>query len=287
MDSLEESREVLGGEVSIKMAVFDRARAESALARAFAECERIEATYSRFISGNTLSDLNSRLGEWLEVDDELYALIAFGERLRVSTEGAFDLTVKSILDSWGYDAEYSMEERSGGALGEIELRDGQVRLGAEIDLGGIGKGYAIDRIDNVLREFANVCIDAGGDILARGVNSDGKPWRAVFEHPTDIKQGIGFVDVDGLALGCSSPSRRKWRDKHHLVEPKAGLPAKGMLAVYTQADAALIADAYSTALFALGFERAIELLPDLPVEAMLIGLDGKAWRSGGFKGELF
>lgn len=292
---LEEAKELLGTRVQIFMAVYDEGRARSAMERAFAECERIENKYSRFIEGNALAKLNARVGEWVRVDEEFYELIAFGARAGKRTVGAFDLSVKTVLEGWGYDADYSLKEHGAGELGEVllgedgELGKGYVKLTAPIELGGLGKGYALDRMMAYLEGFANVCLDGGGDILARGLNAEGRPWRAALEHPLDLSKGIGYVDIPeaGLALGSSSPSRRKWRDRHHLVDPDALAPASQMLSVYTQAPAALLADTYSTALFVMGFEEAQKRLPELPVEALLVGPEQQVFKSEGFLGEVF
>lgn len=285
---LREERQALGSLITIQVDAYDEGRARQAMQRAFAEAERIEQRYSRFIEGNDLARLNAQVGEWVDLGEEFFELIAFGERLRRKTQGAFDLSVKSLLEGWGYDANYSLKEGEAGHLGAVEImaEGRRVKLNAEIDLGGLGKGYALDRMVNQLADFANICVDAGGDLYARG-ETEGKPWRAAFEHPTETAKAIGVVEVDKLALGCSSPARRQWRDRHHLVDPSTKNPAANMLAVYTQAPAGLLADAYSTALFALGFERAQALLPELPVEAMLIGPDMQVFRSPTFRGELF
>lgn len=287
MHRVEGQRELLGTKVSIVLVGFDEARCWFLLERAFAECERIERCYSRFLKNSILSQLNNKVGEWAAVSTELYELISFAERTRERSEGAFDITIKSILDGWGYDSGYSLKEHSPGHTGKVELKDGKVFLHAPIDLGGLGKGYALDRMLNACEGFANVFIDAGGDIIARGKQQDDSPWIVAFEHPTDLTRGIGQVEVDGFAVACSSPSRRQWRNRHHLVDPHRALPAENMLAVYTQAPAGLLADTYSTALFALGFERAQELLPQLPIEAMLVAPDGRVFVSEGFKGVFF
>lgn len=284
---IERVKKHLGTPIVITVVAHDRARAEEAVERAFAECERIEKAYSRFLDSNELSALNAQVGQWAQVSEELFKLIEFGERVKKRTGGAFDLTVKSILEGWGYDATYSLKEGRPGHVGTVELLDGCVKLGAPLELGGLGKGYAIDRMDSFLQDFANVCINAGGDLRVRGVDENAKPWRIVFEHPTDISKGIGYVDTSDLALACSSPSRRSWRNRHHLVDPRQNESAGNMLAVYTQSSSALLADTYSTALFVLGYEDSKKFLPELPVEAMLIGLDGVAYRSAHFEGELF
>lgn len=284
MKKIQASQTHLGTPIQIEVVAYDEAHAERAIERAFAEARRIEAQYSRFIEGNQLAAFNAQVGDWAEPEEELFELIAFGVRVGERTRGAFDLTVKSILEGWGYDADYSLQERKTGQTGQIEVDGNKVRCSAEIDLGGLGKGYAIDRMVNQLADFQNILVNAGGDLFARGQDLNG-PWKVALEHPTNTKLGIGIVEVDGFALGASSPSRRRWRDRHHLVDARLKEPASQMLAVYTQAPAALLADAYSTALFALGFEEARTLLPSLPIEALLVGPQGQGWHTEGFKWE--
>ena len=238
------------------------------------------------MDSNVLAELNGRVGKWTDVDEEFFELIRFACDLKEMTGGAFDLTVKSVLDSWGYDSEYSFSEKDAGACGEIELREGQVKISDEIDLGGIGKGYALDRMVKCLERLDDFFINAGGDIYAKGKDVD-VPWRVLFEDPTDITQAIGFVDVSDMALASSNPNKRKWSDKHHLVDPRSLRPADEMMAVYTQAETCLLADAYSTALFVLGYEGAKKMVEDFPVEAMLVSPRGEIYRTSGFKGELF
>ena len=280
-------KEQLGTPIVLTIIAEDEVAAREAAAEAFSECARIENAYSRFVDGNELAILNAHVGEWAEVSEELLQLIAFAKRAGEKTKGAFDVSVKSILEGWGYDSAYSLKEGRPGRTGTIELTEGRVRIGAPIELGGLGKGYALDRMLSFLNGFPNVHLNAGGDLIVRGVNENAEPWRIVFEHPEDPARGIGTVDTTGLALASSSPSRRKWRNRHHLVDPRTGEPAAGMLAVYTQSSSALLADVYSTALFVLGYEEAQKLLPTLPVEAMLVSPEGRIFRSPNFQGVLF
>lgn len=298
----------LGTPIVLQMICEEEATVRALASLAFEECARIEKTYSRFLDDNMLSALNAHVGEWTEVEEELYRLLEFGARLKEKTQGAFDLSVKALLEEWGYDKNYRFVEEDSGeasALGSIELDSlddsdtFRVRLSAPIELGGLGKGYAIDRMVNILYgecgeagAVRGFCINAGGDLFVQGGDENGEPWKIVFEHPQDINLGIGEVKLYGpLALASSSPSRRHWKNgeklRHHLVDPRTGEPADQMLSVYVQAPAGLLADAYSTALFVLGFDRAQELLPSFPVEAMLISPRGEIWKSAGFKGELY
>lgn len=140
---------------------------------------------------------------------------------------------------------------------------------------------------SIFSDFKDYCLDAGGDIIARGHGPSGEVWKVAFEHPLDTSRAIGEVEVRDFALASSSPSRRRWGKRHHLVDPQRKLPAENMLAVYTQAKAAILADIYSTALFAMGYEKAKDMLPSLPVEALLVAPDGRAFQSEGFLGALY
>ena len=112
MNKYLESRALLGCRVTITLLDSNEEKARDAMSRAFLECERIEASYSRFIEGNELAELNAHLNEWVPVGAELLSLIQEGERLKALSEGAFDLTVHSILEGWGYDAQYTLRERN-------------------------------------------------------------------------------------------------------------------------------------------------------------------------------
>lgn len=294
MKLVEKDCEVLGTKVWIKVVAGknDGGDAERAIEAAFYWARDFEQKYSRFVDGNFLANLNERVGEWVEVDKELYGLLKFAGELKKQTRGAFDLSVKGILENWGYDKNYSFVEKEGsGGLAEIELvEEGgkrMVKISGQIELGGIGKGYAVDKMAERLGAFGGFFINAGGDIFAKGCNENDEGWKVYFEHPGDPEQVIGFVNAENLALACTSPSKRKWGDKHHLVDPKTKQPANKMAAVYTQAGSCLLADSYATALFVMGYKEARKLARSFPAEAMLVDVSGEIFRTQSFQGELF
>jgi FAD:protein FMN transferase len=285
MNKFKESKELLGTLVSL--AICSEENPKEAFESAFAECERIEKAYSRFIESNELAKLNENCGKWVSVSDELLSLLKAGEEFCVKSGGAFDLSVCSVLEGWGYDRELSLKEGSEGQTGKLEFKEAMFRTSAPIDLGGLGKGYAVDKMRVVLKNYCeNFFINAGGDTWCEGKDLNG-PWKLFFENPRDSKQAIGSMEALNIACASSSANRRSWRDKHHLVEPQTMEPANKMLAVYTQASTAIEADAYSTALFVAGFDKAREMISTLPIEAMLISPQGNIWKAEGFKGELF
>ena len=300
-DVVDKQQHVLGSKIRITVAVSEdenRTAVENTVDEAFAECERLDNQYSRFKDNNLLADLNSKIGQWQQVNAELFFLLKEAEQMSLKTDWAFDLGVKAMLENWGYDKDYSFKtnELADDERNKNELRnkesfilgeDDKVKLFRPIEFGGLGKGYALDLIAAKLKAFKNVCVDAGGDLFAKGKPAVDTPWRIFFEHPKNTNEAIGEVNVDGFFLASSNSLKRRWAQYHHLVDPKTQSPAKDMLAVYTQASSGLLADAYSTALFVIGFNKAIKLLEDLGIEAMLVSSEGKIFRTDGFKGKLY
>ena len=278
---------------------------EKKINEALSEAQRIEKEFSRFIPNNQLYNLNNSLDTWSSVSEELFFLIKKSEEIKEKTHGAFDIQVKQILDNLGYNSaddkpqdsvipakagihppsKKGKEEESHS----LNIKDpNQILSPSPIDLGGIGKGYAVDKMREVLKEFKNICINAGGDIFIQGNNTDDSPWKIAFEHPTDASMAIGEVQSSFGFFASSNAQRRKWGDnKHHLINPQTKEPADNMLSVYTQGKSAIEVDAYSTALFVMGFEEAQKAIDTLPVETMIISTDGNIFRSKGFEGELF
>ncbi len=250
---------------------------------AFNECERIENTYSRFIKSSDLSRLNGKLGSWQKVSPEFFMLLQYAENIRKMSNGAFNIGIESILSSWGYDADYSLLENGKGVCATVQLKQPNlVHLTAPIDFGGLGKGYALNRMKQCMNGVEDFLIDAGGDLYACGKNHQNKPWKIVFEHPKDVT-----LEIDDLFMASSSPSRRKWRQFHHLVNPIKKQPADDMLITFVQGQDGMLCDAFSTALFAMGFEQAKSILDDLPLEAALVATNGKVMKSKGFVGEFY
>ncbi len=296
LQKFEQVRELLGTRITVSVVAEN---IDDQIERAFLECERIQQKYSCFLANSELNLLNARKGELVEVDKEFFGLLSFGEMVREKTGGCFNLAVKEILENWGYDSEYSFEEKvlgvgpmEGGFI-ELGENDRRVKITREVDLGALGKGYALDCMVEVLAEFDSFCIDAGGDIFAQGFNEKRRPWKIAFEHPVNQDEAIGMVEVDGFFLASSNPQKRKWNDKHHLLNLKNLEPANEMLAVYTQAQSGILADAMSTALFVMGYEKAKDFLSQKPhfdgdyLEAMLISPEGAIFKSADFRGELF
>jgi thiamine biosynthesis lipoprotein len=270
---------------------------DSLFPECFEELSRIERAFSRFLPSSELSGLNRRLGVWQEASEELIYLASSAEGFREKTDGNFDIGLKSHLDGLGYDKDYSFrrlpQEKmpappSGKSAVRIDKAKRKILLGREIEFGGLGKGYAIDRVGALLERSGvkHYCINAGGDILSkRGKGCEA--WSILLEHPDDPSRAIGSMELDGKSLAGSAPNRRRWGEHHHLLNAKTGLPSSGCKAIFTLAATGMEADAYSTAIFTAGFEEGIALSQSLPIELLLISSKNKMYLSSGFGAEIF
>lgn len=294
MKLVKQERELLGTKVSIELPSSFSFLFESC----FDELVRIEKTYSRFLESSKLSLLNKKLDVWQTVSEEFFFLIEKGLEYNKKTKGYFDMTLKSTLDNLGYDKEYSFTKKEVTtsspkksfffAKKDVELDNGQLKvlLRKEIEIGGFGKGFAVDLIKthletNGVKEFV---INAGGDMF---ISSKEHPVTIYLEHPTDMKKVMGEVKISYGAIASSSPSRRKWKDGHHLINAKTKLPDQSIQQIFVLADSCMDADAYATALFSAGFVKATSLARKLPVEIYMLSTDGEPFMTSGFKAEFY
>ncbi|MFC1780463.1 FAD:protein FMN transferase [Patescibacteria group bacterium] len=225
--------------------------------------------FSRFDPSSGLSILNNSRGKEVKVSKELFKLVEFAIDLANKTNGTFDPTIIDFLEAYGYDTKYSFDKLQSKKLIQKEIKQilkkrksykdillyparSSIKLSKnqKIDLGSIGKGYAIDKAFSKLKPLKNFIINAGGDIRATGVNKDGKPWPVGLKVPKvgEIKR----IRLDNKAICCSGSWARKVKFFHHLINPKTGKPQNDIKAVFVIANNAMKADSWSTALFVMG-----------------------------------
>jgi thiamine biosynthesis lipoprotein len=177
----------------------------------------------------------------------------------------------------------------------VELGPGQ-----GFDLGGIAKGAVVDSVADYLQGqgYPDFLIDAGGDILVSGLKQGRDPWRIAIRHPRDSQAVLGVLSLGEkslrIAVVTSGDYERYFesggRRYHHILNPRTGYPAEGLVSVTVIAPDCTLADALSTAVFVLGPEEGLELLSKFTgCEGLLIAEGAGrliAWRTPGFPGEL-
>lgn len=245
------------------IAAEDRALAERLLLVAHTEARRIEHKFSRYRQNNPVHLINSSEGKPVTVDDETANLLDFAQQCWEISEGKFDITSGVLREVWRFDGSDNVPEPD--AVAAILPRVGwdkviwqrpviTLRPGMEIDLGGIGKEYAVDQTARlILRELrSGVLINFGGDLYALGPRSEGEPWAVGVDDPdaTGVNQ-IGAVNLSRGGLATSGDARRfLLKDGirySHILDPTTGWPVPNApRAVTVIADTCLEAGMLST-----------------------------------------
>jgi len=278
----------------------DVARAHNAIALAFQELHRIDALMSDWKDDSPLSAINFAAGrEPPEVPAELVAIISRGIRFAESSSGAFDITWKGMEGLWHFNDAFEVPTPAAvsEALQVVDYR--QIRIegqhvslpkGFAIGLGGIAKGYAIDRAGAILEEsgFSDFLVNGGGNILAGGTRGS-RPWSIGIRHPRGApNELLAKVQISGGSVVTSGDYERfrviDGIRYHHIVDPRSGYPADECQAVTIVAETAEEADVLATAVFVLGHKEGLSLIESTPgVEAFVIDADGEFWMTDGFK----
>lgn len=287
MEMSSKVEQILGTEIEIKLPK----ESQSFFPFCFNLAREIENKYSRFKNNNTLEKINKNLNRWQRVDEETFFLIEKSLQFNKKTDGNFDISVKKALEKIGYDSQYSFiekneeEEKVDDPIA-INSEKKEIFLKKEIEFGGIGKGYFLDKAAEFLKsnKIENFYINAGGDIIA---NSKKDPWPILLEHPDNSEMAIGKINLNGKSIAASAANKRKWGKNHHLINAKTRKPANDTKAIFVIAETAIEADCYATALFCAGFIEGIEIGEKLPIDFLIISNENKVYKSENFEVEFF
>jgi FAD:protein FMN transferase len=242
------------------------------------EIDRLERQLTVYRETSEVSRLNRLAFQCpVPVEQGLFELLQLAGRITQETEGAFDITAGALIKAWGFfrgPRRVPSEAERQGALARagmrhvvLDARDCSVRYerqGLEINLGAIGKGYALDRAARLLREQWNspAALLHGGhsSVYAMGSEPGGeRGWSIGLRHPWEDRR-LAIVRLRNHALGTSAATfqylEHNGKKLGHLLDPRSGWPAEGMASVSVVADSAAEADALATAFFILGAERA-------------------------------
>lgn len=273
---------------------------------AFGCFDEVVKKYTRFSSKSELSSLNNSGGKTTKVSEELFNLIEYMLQLAQLSGGSYDPTIIDLLETYGYDQKSNFENLDDPKLYDkiqelIKIRPhfSLIKLNRlnltvnlakrqRLDLGSVGKGYAIDLAYKALIEFPAFMINAGGDIRVKGPKPDGKEWeiglqktqvpnRALVEN-----QLIGRVNLKEGSICGSGGWARRVRFFHHLLNPKTGMPINSISQTFTYAKTAMEADAWATILFTLGVDG-LSLLEKGKIQGVVVDNDG----SISFTGDIF
>lgn len=290
------SRPAMGSRFDLYVYAPDEARARVWFEVAAAEVERIEQLLSNYRPTSELSRINRYAGgEAVTTDPEVFAFLRRSFAYSRLTDGAFDLTVGPLVEAWGFfkatgrypspEALRAARERTGWWQVVLDTTARTVRFrtpGVVLDPGAGGKGYALDRVAEVLRAHGVTSALVGlgtSSYYAIGAPPGEGGWAVRVPDPTDRSRTLSIIRLRDEALSTSGSYEKFFemdgRTYSHLLDPRTGAPVEGRLQVTVVAPEAEESDVLSTAVFVLGPERAAVLLSSYPQVAALI-VDGEA-----------
>jgi thiamine biosynthesis lipoprotein len=256
--------------------------------------ETLEEALSFFRPTSEISRLNRLAAhESVAVDADLFGLLSLAVRVCAETDGAYDMTSAPLWKAWGFarragqlprdDQLAEALSRVGGRFVELDAERRTVRFrrtGVEINLGGIGKGHAVDVGIERLREagMTDVLVHGGQSSVRASGSPGGGGWRVGICDARQKGRRLGEIRLGDRGLGTSSLQfqsfRHGGRRYGHILDPRSGRPAEGVLSATVMAPTAALADALSTAFFVLGPERSRAYCGDHPEIGMLLQCPG-------------
>lgn len=247
--------------------------------------DSVDARMSLYQDGSELSRLNAQpMGQAVAVSSELLQVLHSGQRVALLSGGAFDMTVAPLVVAWGFGpgvggsgpavpaAAQLLEgrRRLGHAALELDTAAGTIfkhREGLALDLGGIAKGFGVDRAAQALHNAGveHFMVEVGGEVRTAGRNHLGKAWRIGIEEPDALPRRARLVlPVSGQSVATSGDYRiffeEQGRRYSHTIDPASGEPiAHGLASVTVVAESCMQADALATALNVMGLQRGMAL----------------------------
>ena len=273
----------------IQIRIYD-ASSSDALEACKTACETYENLLSRTVEGSDIYRLNHANGAPTELSDETISLLKLALKYCELSNGDFDITLAPLSDLWDFqnnsgvlpDSTDITEAVSHVGYQNIHISGNTVQLldsQAEIDLGGIAKGYIADQLKTILKEYhvEHALIDLGGNILGLGGKPDGTSFRIGIQKPfSSSGEAMTYVEIKNQSVVSSGVYQRYFKIDdtiyHHILNPQTGYPYQNHLfGVSILADSSADADALSTTCFALGVEEGMKLINSLDyAEAVFI-----------------
>ncbi len=280
----------------------DKYVAEKTFNDVFQEINRLDYLMSNYKKESVLSELNKNASsEPVDCNKELVNVIEQSLKYGDITDGAFDITISPLMKKWGFfkkqgripgkeelesaleSVSYKniiIEEKAMKSLAKNPITVKTVFFknpGTRIDLGGIGKGYAVDRAISVLKQngISSALINFAGNIYTFGTPPGKDSWIIGLQHPRKSEGLLGTFEIKDKAVSTSGDYEKfftiEGKRYSHIIDPRTGHPVKGVVSVTIVTDTAIRADALSTGVFVLGLEKGMALIEKLPdVEGIIV-----------------
>ena len=284
---------IMGTRIVVELWATDKAEGNAAIEAVLAEMRRVDEAMSTYKPTSELSIVNARAAqEPIKISRELFDLLATALDYSRITDGAFDITYASVGYMYDFRKHVRPDEKQiAAALPGINYRHIELdqknstvhfaRPGVRIDLGGIGKGHAVDRGIAILqaRGIDHALVTAGGDSRIIG-DRFGQPWVVGIRHPDRKNEVIARIPLEDAALSTSGDYERYFDENgvryHHIIDPKTGHSASKVRSATIIGATATRTDGLSKTAFVLGPEKAIEIYNRLDdIDAVLVTPEGK------------
>jgi thiamine biosynthesis lipoprotein len=290
---------IMGTRIAVELWSEDPALAQRAMDAVIAEMRRTDELMSTYKPESQLSQVNAHAFERpVQVDADIIEVVERGLEMSRLSGGAFDLTYASVGYLYDYRAHQRPTERQiEAALPGVDYRQVQVdraagtirflRQGVRIDVGGIAKGYAVDRSIERLRDLGirHAMVTAGGDTRLLG-DRRGKPWIVGIRDPRNDGRMVMRLPLADESISTSGDYERYFEEDgvryHHILVPGTGKSARTLRSATVLGPNATLTDGLSTSVFVLGVERGMQLIARLPgVEAVIVDAEGRVYYSDG------
>ena len=290
---------MMGTEVSVYLWSDDPEAGRLLIDEVFSEAERIDRLMSTYKDESEISKINREAASNpVAAGDELFGLIQRSLDISVLTRGAFDITYDSVGQHYDFrerqrpDRAVIESERSfiDYRLVTLDQRGGTVAFekdGVRINLGGIAKGYVVERGIDLLRRrgIEHAIVTAGGDSRLLG-DRRGRPWMVGIRDPREDGEVAISLPLVDEAISTSGDYERYFDEDgvryHHIIQPSTGEPASGVHSATVIGPDAVITDALSTSVFVMGVHQGLTLIGTLPdYESVVIDAEGRVYFSDG------
>lgn len=293
---------MLGSPFEITVVAKDTTQGNFFIDKAVAEVKRIENLISDWIPTTQISEVNKNAGiKAVKVDDEVFQLITRANKISKLTNGAFDISYASMDKIWKFDGsmkEMPTEEAIKSSVEKIGyekiiLNDTTKTIflkekGMKLGLGGIGQGYIADKVKALLQKEGchSGIVNVSGDINTWGKQIDGKPWTIGIVNPMNKNKVFATFPLEDNAVETSGSYEKfvmfNGIRYSHIIDPRTGYPATGIVSVTVFAKQTEIADALATGIFVLGIDVGLHLVNQLKgIECIIVDDKGKIHTSKG------
>lgn len=281
----------MGSRFDITVVAKDQVEADEYIDLAVNEITRIEQLISSWDSNSQTSEVNRNAGlRPVKVDAELFDLIQRAIGISKLTDGAFDVSYASMDKIWKFDGSMTVMPSTDSIKASVSKvgfqnivldRESSTVLlklkGMKIGFGAIGKGYAADKAKDLLisKGVVSGIINASGDMNTWGKQPDGSEWKVAITNPMDKNKVFALLPITNGAVVTSGNYEKyvTFNDVRytHIIDPRSGYPATGIISVTVFAPKAELADALATSVFVMGIEVGLNRINQLPkVECIII-----------------